>query len=162
MAGGDVQHLCNRWTLRSPALKQKRPMKLIDTKTKAPASFGRNVWVFEVLGVEFWWPIVWIHDEVQCVRWWMAHFDSRTPKRHFAFGNSRVVLGLDRGVLRKWKPKHGKKVTTAERYTDRSGKHRYKGTSSLKATEKHGFELLFWTMLMDSFVFVFWKYYNPY
>ena len=48
------------------------------------------------------------------------------------------LLGLDRGVLRKWKPKHGKKVVTAERYKDQNGKLRYKGTSSLKSTEKHG------------------------
>jgi len=44
-----------------------------------------------------------------------------------------MILGLNRGVLRKWKPE--KKVTTAERYIDGNGKKRYKGTSSLRGTE---------------------------
>lgn len=70
------------------------------------------------------------------VKWWMAHYGGRTPKRHWAFGNSRVILALDRGVLRKWKPKPGGHVTTAERYVDGQGKRRYKGTSKLRSTEK--------------------------
>lgn len=67
----------------------------------------------------------------------MAHYGGSTPKRHYAYGNTAMILGIDRGVLRKWKPKHGR-IETAERYVDKSGKKRYKGTASLRATEKPG------------------------
>lgn len=76
-----------------------------------------------------------IERKVQSVRWWMAHYGSPTPKRHYAFGNSAVILGLDRGVLRKWRPK-GKKVTTCQHYLDKQGVKRYKGTSKLRSTEQ--------------------------
>ena len=49
-----------------------------------------------------------------------------------------MILGLDRGRLRKWKPKGGHKTVTAERYVDSKGKKRYKGTSQLRSTEKLG------------------------
>jgi hypothetical protein len=65
----------------------------------------------------------------------MAHYNAPTPKRHYAYSNTPVVLGLDRGVLQKWKPKTGQKVTTAERYVDKNGKRRYKGTKKLRGTE---------------------------
>ena len=81
--------------------------------------------------------------EVQCVRWWMAHYNAPTPKRHYAYSNTPVVLGLDRGVLQKWKPKTGQKVTTAERYVDKSGKRRYKGTKHLRTTENLVCEMLY-------------------
>lgn len=68
----------------------------------------------------------------------MAHYDSRTPKRHYCFGNTAVILGLDKGILRKWKPNDGKKVITARHYHDKQGKKRYQGTASLKATENPG------------------------
>ena len=68
----------------------------------------------------------------------MAHYGAPTPKRHYAFGNTSMVLALDRGVLRKWKPSPGQKVVTAERYVDKSGKRRYKGTGKLRATENLG------------------------
>ncbi|CAL1170825.1 unnamed protein product [Cladocopium goreaui] len=72
---------------------------------------------------------------VQCVRWWMGHYNSSTPKRHYAYSNSTSVLKIDKGVLQGWKRKGKKKVTTAERYVDASGRKRYKGTSKLRGTE---------------------------
>lgn len=77
-----------------------------------------------------------VFSKVQMVRWWMAHYQAKTPKRHWAFGNTAVVLALDRGVLRKWKPKPGAHVETAHKYVDGQGKKRYKGTTKLRSTEK--------------------------
>lgn len=68
----------------------------------------------------------------------MGHYESKTPKRHYAYGNTSVILGLDRGVLRKWKPKPGKHTPTARRYVDGSGKKRYAGTKALRQTENPG------------------------
>ena len=68
----------------------------------------------------------------------MAHYGAPTPKRHYAFGNTSMILALERGVLRKWKPSPGQKVVTAERYLDKSGKMRYKGTPKLRTTENLG------------------------
>jgi hypothetical protein len=75
--------------------------------------------------------------EVQQVRWWMGLYGGGSPKRHYAFGNTKMILGLDRGVLRKntWKPTSGKKVKTAHRYVDANGKRRYQGTAQLRQTE---------------------------
>lgn len=65
----------------------------------------------------------------------MGHYKSKTPKRHYAFGNTAVILGLDRGVLRKVKHTVGKKIKTVEHYLDKTGAKRYKGTSHLRSTE---------------------------
>lgn len=65
----------------------------------------------------------------------MALYGSRTPKRHYAFGNTRMILGLDRGVLRKSKFQGRAKVTTVEHYIDKRGNKKYKGTSHLRSTE---------------------------
>eukprot|EP00438_Fugacium_kawagutii_P019126 Skav231197 [mRNA] locus=scaffold2432:37207:42079:- [translate_table: standard] len=65
----------------------------------------------------------------------MGHYQSCTPKRHYAYSNSRVIKRIDKGKLQGWKPKSGKKIETAERYIDKSGKKRYKGTKSLRDTE---------------------------
>ena len=70
------------------------------------------------------------------MKWWMGHYESKTPKRHYAFGNTNVILGLDRGILRKSKHKGGRKIKTVEHYVDKNGKKRYKGTSHLRSTEK--------------------------
>ena len=77
------------------------------------------------------------HTQVQNVRWWMHHFKSLTPKRHYAYSNSKPIHRLDKGVLQGWKAKkkEGNGVVTATRYIDANGKKRYKGTTSLKSTE---------------------------
>ena len=69
------------------------------------------------------------------VKWWMKHYESQTAKRHYAFGNTDVILGLDRGVLRKVKHKGGRKIQTVVHYLDKTGTKRYKGTSHLRKTE---------------------------
>ena len=74
-------------------------------------------------------------SKVQKVNWWMAHYKSKTPKRHLAFGNTKVLLALDRGRLRKEKRAGVSKVQTAVHYLDKQGKKRYKGTAQLKGTE---------------------------
>ncbi|CAL1171487.1 unnamed protein product [Cladocopium goreaui] len=76
-------------------------------------------------------------DAVQNVRWWMHHFKSLTPKRHYAYSNSKPIHRLDKGVLQGWKAKKKEEngVVTATRYIDANGKKRYKGTTSLKSTE---------------------------
>ena len=35
--------------------------------------------------------------------WWMLHYGGPTPKRHYAYSNSRVVQRLSRGKLHGWK-----------------------------------------------------------
>ena len=67
----------------------------------------------------------------------MAHYRAPTPKRHYAYSNSKVIHRIDKGRLAGWKPR-GEKVTTAEHYTDASGKKRYKGTKALRSTETLG------------------------
>ena len=74
-------------------------------------------------------------NEVHCVKWWMAHYQSSTPKRHYAYSNSHYIHRLDKGVLQGCKKNKDQKVVTAVRYTDASGKKRYKGTKQLRSTE---------------------------
>ena len=74
------------------------------------------------------------------VGWWMAHYASCTPKRHFAYANSPWIRKLDKGVLQ-WKNRLAqghKKVQTAVTYRSKSGKKCYKGTKALKKTEYLG------------------------
>ena len=86
------------------------------------------------------------------MKWWMGHYKGCTPKRHWAYCNSRAIHRLDKGVLQGWKKGSSKKVVTAEHYIDGKGKKRYKGTSKLKGTEtldklrSYQFEIttLFW------------------
>ena len=73
--------------------------------------------------------------EVQIVRWWMLHYSSKSPKRHWAYGNSAAILSIDRGRLVGWKPAKEERLRTAVRYTDWSGKRRFKGTAALRGTE---------------------------
>ena len=74
------------------------------------------------------------NTQVQCVKWWMAHYKADTPKRHYAYGNSKAIKRIDKGKLVGWKPK-ASKVVTAQHYVDKSGKKRYKGTKKLRSTE---------------------------
>ena len=71
--------------------------------------------------------------EVHEVRWWMCHYKAPTPKRHVGFSNSKTIKKIDKGKLQGWKPAN--KTVTVEHYVDGKGKRRYKGTSSLRATE---------------------------
>ncbi|CAL1136900.1 unnamed protein product [Cladocopium goreaui] len=70
------------------------------------------------------------------VSWWMQHYQGPTPKRHYAYSNSRDVLSLDKGKLKKHqrKPKE-ERIRTADVYKDRKGKLRYKGNANLRPTQ---------------------------
>ena len=66
------------------------------------------------------------------VAWYMLHYGSKTPKRHFAWSNSRAILRLSRGKLRGWKrPATGH---TVKHYYDKKGRKRFCGTRLLKQT----------------------------
>lgn len=73
--------------------------------------------------------------KVSRVGWWMGHYQSATPKRHYGYANSPVIHRIDRGKLQGWKDRGVRKVVTAEKYKDKGGKNRYKGTTSLRSTE---------------------------
>ena len=66
------------------------------------------------------------------VAWYMLHYGSRTPKRHFAYSNSDCVLRLNRGKLRGWK--RAVSGHTVKHYVKNS-KKKYVGTKHLKTTE---------------------------
>ena len=72
--------------------------------------------------------------EVTKVKWWMAHYGAKTAKRHIGFANSREVRRLDRGRLQINRSTK-QKVKTCEKYQDRQGRQRYKGTVHLRGTE---------------------------
>ena len=67
----------------------------------------------------------------------MCHYSAPTPKRHYAYGNSKTIRKIDKGILQGWKKKADHK--TVEHYVDKQGKRRWKGTKSLKSTEIPGF-----------------------
>lgn len=83
-------------------------------------------------------------SQVTVVRWWMAHYQAPTAKRHLGFANSTVIRRLDRGKLHvpRGGPTKGK-VKTCQKYKDANGKTRYKGTRHLRATELLDVDLYF-------------------
>ncbi|CAL1154889.1 unnamed protein product [Cladocopium goreaui] len=108
------------------------------------ACFG--VWVVEQPGssVLDYYP-AWLHFlarqyqvfgtcAVWKTRWWMMMYGSQSPKRHWAYSNSRSIGKLDIGSKKGFKSK----ITTVEKYTNRAGKVCYKGTDKLRGTEKFG------------------------
>ena len=82
-----------------------------------------------------------IPTQVFRAKWFMVHYGSRTPKPHYAWGNSRHVRELSMGPLVGWAKRRlaqieeGTLITTCERYVDKNGKVRYKGTRQLRQTE---------------------------
>ena len=65
--------------------------------------------------------------------WYMLHYGAPTPKRHFAYSNSRCVLKLSRGKLRGWR-KNVSAKRPVRHYQDKHGKKRYVGTKFLTST----------------------------
>lgn len=72
----------------------------------------------------------------------MAMYGGDTPKRHVPFSNSYSIEQLNRGKLEGWSKRvrdmeaaGGEKTKTVVKYIDKSGRSRFKGTPSLKATE---------------------------
>ena len=72
--------------------------------------------------------------QVCIVRWWMAHYNAPTAKRHWMYGNSPRILDLDKGRLTGWRRPEKAKQTTRG-YHDKQGKRRYVGTSNLRKSE---------------------------
>lgn len=68
--------------------------------------------------------------EVWKCSWWMMMYGAPSPKRSYAYSNSEHVLELDVG----WR-RMKTTIATVEKYIDRHGKRRYKGSSKLKSTE---------------------------
>ena len=80
-------------------------------------------------------------SKVHRVAWWMYHYDAPTPKRHYAWSNSRQVKCLDKGRLNMVKYKacrKAKEVVTAKRFRNKDGKQCYQGTKQLRDTEQLG------------------------
>lgn len=70
------------------------------------------------------------------MKWWMHHYGSQTPKRHYGYSNSGVVMRLDLGKLyATQRPPRSQRIRTADVYVDRSGTKRYKGNKNLRSTE---------------------------
>ena len=100
-------------------------------------SWGLGKWSSIYTSVYMHGPILFLLFEVFKTQWWMHHYMACTPKRHYGYSNSPVVLELDKGKLTGWRKRDKKlKVETAVQYRDRKGILRYKGTKNLRKTEK--------------------------
>ncbi|CAE7499606.1 unnamed protein product [Symbiodinium necroappetens] len=67
---------------------------------------------------------------------WMAHYMSQTPKRHWMYSNSCVVGRLNKGSL-SVKKIPGRKPITVRRYKGKDGRTKYQGTKALQGTERY-------------------------
>lgn len=82
-----------------------------------------------------------IPTKVHKAWWYMLHYGGPTPKRHYAYSNSSHVGKLWMGRLRNWAAtkdklaKAGKAVELTEKYIDKQGKRRWKGSRSLRSSE---------------------------
>ena len=83
------------------------------------------------------------HHEVYRTAWWMGLYDAPTPKRHYAWGNSRRLAMLDRGklIVSAFRARQPSKVVTATRKRKPDGTIGYQGTKALRATECPGCKL---------------------
>ena len=79
--------------------------------------------------------------QVHKATWYMLHYGSVTPKRHYMLSNSPYIGGLWLGKLRNWAiPKaelasKGQGKTLVIKYVDKHGKQRWKGSKSLRSSE---------------------------
>ena len=79
--------------------------------------------------------------EVHKASWYMLHYGGKTPKRHYAFSNSRHVAKLNMGKLKGWRKirnaleASGQKVQLVDKYEDSQGKKRWKGNAQLRSSE---------------------------
>ena len=73
-------------------------------------------------------------SKVTKTSFWMAHYQARTPKRHYIYANTTAIGKLNKGRLtfRKRKPT---RVETVRKYKNKDGKACYAGTNKLQATE---------------------------
>ena len=72
----------------------------------------------------------------------MSHYGGPTPKKHVAYSTSDAIGALTLGKLEGWTKKVRaaedagvSRVKTVTKYTDKSGKQRYKGTPNLRKSE---------------------------
>lgn len=78
----------------------------------------------------------------------MLHYGGPTPKRHYAFSNSRWVAKLDLGKLRGWAQRKkvlktiGKGYDLVDHYVDAQGKKRWKGNRLLRSSELGAYQFL--------------------
>lgn len=79
--------------------------------------------------------------QVHKASWYQYHYGAETPKRLYAFSNSRHVSSLNQGQLLGWAAKKkvlkdkGKSQDLVVHYDDSQGKRRWKGTKALRASE---------------------------
>lgn len=78
----------------------------------------------------------------------MRLYGSETPKRHLAYCNSAAIALLDLGRLEGWCKKVQQqdqsgvsRKKTVQKYVDKNGRERYKGTVHLKGTESETYLL---------------------
>ena len=87
------------------------------------------VWCFCIIGSLK--PL--LASKVTKVSFWMAHYFSRTPKRHYICGNTTAVSELNKGRLKL--AKNRARVQTVRQCKNKNGKRCYAGTSRLRQTE---------------------------
>lgn len=86
--------------------------------------------------------------EVHRITWWMRSYGGPTPKRHVLYANSPAIQSLYKGRLVGWS-KHIKaqdaagvaRVKTVDKYVDKSGQVRYKGSKGLRPSESETYLL---------------------
>ncbi|CAK9002232.1 unnamed protein product [Durusdinium trenchii] len=73
----------------------------------------------------------------------MLHYGGKTPKRHYAFSNSRHVAKLNAGKLTGWAKRKraleslGQGTKLVDKYVDSQGKARWKGNKELRGSENY-------------------------
>ena len=79
--------------------------------------------------------------QVHKTSWYQYHYGAETPKRCFAFSNSRHIGKLNQGQLLGWSQKkkvlkaHGKEKALVVHYDDSNGQRKWKGTGDLRGSE---------------------------
>ena len=80
-------------------------------------------------------------SQVHKSSWYMLHYGGPTPKRHYAFANSRHVAAFNAGSLRGWAKQKksmqelGKTHELVDKYRDGNGQLRWKGNKRLRSSE---------------------------
>lgn len=73
-------------------------------------------------------------NQVFNIKFWMRHFNSPSMKPTMVISNHSAFGSFDLGPVKQSKKKKSKQTT--KRYVDGSGKKRFSGTKSLKASQK--------------------------
>ena len=76
----------------------------------------------------------------------MLHYGGPTPKRHYAYSNTRHVAALDAGRLKGWAKRKRDREASGEhqpslvdKYVDGNGQARWKGNKHMRGSEYLGF-----------------------